>query len=222
MVTVYIMGKAYEVPEGLTIIKAMEYAGYKLIRGVGCRAGFCGACATVFRIKGDYRIYTGLACQTTIQDGMYLTQLPFVPSKKPKYDINELQPNFGALVKYFPEINRCVQCNTCTKGCPQEVPVMEAIQESLRGNIKRVAELTFDCISCGLCAMRCPAEIVHYNVFQLARRLDGKYISPRVEHLEKRVNEIKDGKFEKQMQELVNASIEKWKELYANRKIEPR
>ena len=43
MVDIYIMGKRYEVPESLTIMKAMEYAGYRLIRGCGCRSGFCGA-----------------------------------------------------------------------------------------------------------------------------------------------------------------------------------
>ena len=47
MVRIYIMGKEYKVPAGLTIMKAMEYAGYRYIRGAGCRAGFCGACATV-------------------------------------------------------------------------------------------------------------------------------------------------------------------------------
>jgi len=46
MVDIYILGKRYQVPEGLTIMKALEYAGYQLIRSVGCRGGFCGACAT--------------------------------------------------------------------------------------------------------------------------------------------------------------------------------
>jgi len=49
-VEVFIMGKSYKVPAGLTIMKALEYAGYRFVRGCGCRAGFCGACATVYRI----------------------------------------------------------------------------------------------------------------------------------------------------------------------------
>lgn len=53
MVNVFVMGKKYEVPASLTIMKALEYAGYKLVRGCGCRNGFCGACATIYRIKGD-------------------------------------------------------------------------------------------------------------------------------------------------------------------------
>ncbi|MBE9511598.1 MAG: 2Fe-2S iron-sulfur cluster binding domain-containing protein, partial [Bacteroidetes bacterium] len=43
-VTIYIMGREYKVPADLTILTAMEYAGYKFVRGVGCRQGFCGAC----------------------------------------------------------------------------------------------------------------------------------------------------------------------------------
>jgi len=37
MVNVFVMGKKYEVPASLTIMKALEYAGYKLVRGCGCR-----------------------------------------------------------------------------------------------------------------------------------------------------------------------------------------
>ena len=53
MVNVYFYGKKYTVPADLTIMTAMEYAGYKLVRGCGCRHGFCGACATIYRIKGE-------------------------------------------------------------------------------------------------------------------------------------------------------------------------
>ena len=88
LVTVNIMGKAYKVPAEATIMGAIEYAGYQIKRGAGCREGFCGACATVFRLPGDYKIYTGLACTTLVQDGMFLAQLPFIPAEKPVYDIN--------------------------------------------------------------------------------------------------------------------------------------
>ena len=49
MVNVYFFGKKYSVPSELTIMTAMEYAGYTLKRGCGCRHGFCGACATELR-----------------------------------------------------------------------------------------------------------------------------------------------------------------------------
>jgi len=34
-VNIYIMGKAYKVPAGLTIMQAMEFAGYRFIRSAG-------------------------------------------------------------------------------------------------------------------------------------------------------------------------------------------
>lgn len=82
MVDVFILGKKYSVPSTLTIMDAMEYAGYQLIRGCGCRSGFCGACATVYRTKGDTELKVVLACQSQVEDGMYLTQIPFFPGKK--------------------------------------------------------------------------------------------------------------------------------------------
>ena len=40
MVNIYLYGKKYAVPSNLTIMRAMEYAGYQLKRGCGCRNGF--------------------------------------------------------------------------------------------------------------------------------------------------------------------------------------
>ena len=79
MVNVYFFGKKYEVPQSLTIMKAMEYAGYQLVRGCGCRNGFCGACATLYRIKGQTELKTCLACQQQVEEGMYVATLPFFP-----------------------------------------------------------------------------------------------------------------------------------------------
>ena len=76
MVNVFVMGKRYEVPASLTIMKAIEYAGYQLVRGCGCRNGFCGACATIYRIKNDRELYTCLACQQQVKDEMYIATLP--------------------------------------------------------------------------------------------------------------------------------------------------
>ena len=199
MVKIYVMGKEYEVPEGLTIMKAMEYAGYRYIRGAGCRAGFCGACATVYRKEGEYKLQADLACQTTVEDGMYLVQLPFTPANKAIYDIEKLKADDKALVNLYPEIARCVSCNTCTKACPQELEVMDYIQTALRGDIQKTADLSFDCIQCGLCAMRCPAEIAHYHVGQLARRLAGKYIASTASDLAQRQKEIEQGLFDKDL-----------------------
>jgi ferredoxin len=132
-VRIYIMGKEYRVPAGLTIMKAMEYAGYKFIRGAGCRAGFCGACGTVYRKEGEYKLRFAVACQKLVEDGMFLVQLPFAPAPRVSYDLEKLRPTENVLLKLYPELARCVACNTCTKACPQEIPVMDYIQAALRG-----------------------------------------------------------------------------------------
>lgn len=219
-VRIYVMGKEYKVPYGLTIMKAMEYIGYKFVRGAGCRGGFCGACATVYRVKGDYKLYAVLACQETVKDDMYLTQIPFTPTDKPVYDINELKPTASVLTEYYPEINRCVSCNTCTKACPQDLEVMDYVQAAIRGDFEEVANLSFDCISCGLCAMRCPMEIAPYRVADLARRLYGKYKMPRAKHTEERVKEIEEHTYDGELKELAEISKEKLKKLYEKRSFE--
>lgn len=219
-VRVYIMGREYKIPLGLTIMKAMEYAGYRFVRGSGCRGGFCGSCATVYRIDGDYKLRVALACQKTVEDGMYLTQLPFTPANKPVYDVEKLSPSVNVLLEYYPEIAKCVSCNTCTKACPQDLEVMDYVQAALRGDLEEVSRLSFDCIGCGLCAMRCPTSIVPYNVAQLARRLYGKYVMPRAKHVDDRVKEVEEGKFDEEMKNLMEASLDVLKERYTKRDIE--
>ena len=164
-------------------------------------------------------IQYGLACQTVVMPDMYLAQIPFFPAVKKTYDIDELEPNDEVLSNIYPEINRCVGCNTCTKSCPQELDVMDYIQAALRGEIEKVAHLSFDCIMCGLCAARCPAEIVHYNVGILARRLYGKYLVKKGEYLPKRLSELKDGKFDKPMKEIMGLSREELIKRYYDREI---
>lgn len=218
-VRIYIMGREYGVPTGLTIMEAMEYAGYRFIRGCGCRGGFCGACATVYRMKGDYKLRMDLACQKVVEDGMCLVQLPFTPAEKSLYDIKELSPSANVLLEYYPEIAKCVSCNTCTKACPQDLEVMDFVQAAIRGDIEQVAKLSFDCIMCGLCAMRCPAEIVPYNMALLARRLYGKYTMPKAKHVEERIKEVEEGKFDGEIDRFVKMSLEELKEEYRKREI---
>ena len=79
--------------------------GYELVRGCGCRNGFCGACATIYRIKGTGRASrTCLACQTEVQEGMYVATLPFFPLEKRIYDINEIKPDQQVMMQLYPEI----------------------------------------------------------------------------------------------------------------------
>jgi succinate dehydrogenase/fumarate reductase-like Fe-S protein len=219
-IPVFIMGKRYEVPSSLTIMKALEYAGYQLVRGVGCRGGFCGACATVYRIAGDDRLYFGLACQTVVRPNMYLAQIPFFPARAAGYPLDQLRPTAGQVWQIYPEVLKCLACGTCTRACPQEIDVRAYMAAAIRGDIASVANLSFDCIMCGLCAARCPAGEAQYNVGILARRLYGRYLAPRSQHLANRLAELAAGAWDGPVAELKAMSTAELKERYKARDIE--
>lgn len=220
LIPIYIYSRKYYVPEGSTIITALEYLGFKLKKGVGCKEGFCGACASLYRLKGDYKLKGGLGCQTVVQPEMQIVQIPFVPAPKAIYKIEELQPDPEIFVRYYPELYRCLSCNTCTKICPQELQVMDFVQAAVRGDFEQVANLSFDCIMCGLCSARCPAEISQFNVAMLARRIYGKYLMKKSTFLEQRLKEIESGKYEEGYRELMSLSQEELKNRYFQREID--
>ncbi len=217
---IYLFGKEYKVPDNLTIMKAMEYSGYQLKRGCGCRNGFCGACATIYRVKGRQELKACLACQTKVEEGMYIATLPFFPLVKKVFDIEKISADQQIMMQLYPEIYACVGCNACTKVCPQELNVMQYIAYAQRGDFKRCAEESFDCVMCGCCSTRCPAGISHPQVAMLARRINGKYLAPKSQHLADRVQEIKDGTFDQLIEALMDKPVEEIKELYNNRDIE--
>ena len=220
MVNVFLFGKRYQVPESLTIMKAMEYAGYQLVRGCGCRNGFCGACATIYRIKGQQELKTCLACQQQVEEGMYVATLPFFPLVKQVYDINAIKPTEQIMMQLYPEIYSCIGCNACTKSCTQELNVMQYIAYAQRGEYEKCAEESFDCVMCGVCSSRCPAGISHPQVAVLARRLTGKYLAAKSEHLVNRVDEINAGDCKAALEAIMNTPLEEQKHLYNNREIE--
>ena len=220
MVNVFLFGKKYSVPSHLTIMGAMEYAGYQLVRGCGCRNGFCGACATIYRIKGDRDLHACLACQTKVEDNMYVATLPYFPLIKEVYDINKVTPNEQIMMQLYPEIYSCIGCNACTKSCTQSLNVMQYIAYAQRGEFEKCAEESFDCIMCGVCSSRCPAKISHPQVAILSRRLTGKYLMPESAHLTNRVKEIENGDFNQMLEDLMQKPIEEIKELYNTREIE--
>ena len=220
MVDVYFYGKRYSVPDSLTIMTAMEYAGYELKRGCGCRHGFCGACATIYRIKGKNELHTCLACQTQVQEGMCVASIPFFPTDKRTYKIEEIKPDKQIMMQLYPEIYSCIGCNACTKACTQGLDVMQYIAYARRGDFKKCAELSFDCVGCGCCSVRCPAGISHPMVGLLARRLTGKYIAPKSKHLEDRVEEINHGEYDELIERIMQKPITEIEELYNTRDIE--
>jgi len=221
MVDIHVMGKHYAVPEGLTILTALEYCGYRIIRGCGCRAGFCGACATIYNFKNDPVLRYDLACQKTVEQDMFLTQIPFFPAVKAQYDLQKIKASGEQVLALYPDIVKCFGCNTCTKTCPQELEVMWYMSDALRGDIHEVAVKSFDCVMCGLCAARCPQGLVPYNVSLLCRRLYGRYLAPVSSHLEERIADIEAGKCDGEVGRLMKADESELRRLYAERDIEP-
>ena len=96
--------------------------------------------------------------------------------------------------------------------------VVEVLEK--RGEFEKCAEESFDCVMCGVCSSRCPAGISHPQVAMLARRLNGKYLAPKSEHLENRVREIENGTFDELMEALMGKPASELQELYNNRDIE--
>ena len=221
LIPIYITGKQYEVPKGLTIQKAMEYAGYELTRGCGCRGGVCGACATIYRRKGEYRLNVGLACQTVVEPDIYLVQLPYTPANKALYTVKTISPVDLNIAEIYPELLRCMGCNTCTKSCPMDLEVMNYVSAAIRGDFEEVVELSIECVQCGLCAARCPAELAPFNIALLIRLLYGKHMVSPSPQLQQRLDEIRGGKYQEQIEELKNmdkSEVEKiYKELQASK-----
>lgn len=214
LIPIYIMGKQYEVPKGLTIQKAMEYSGYTLTRGCGCRGGVCGACATVYRRKGEYRLNVGLACQTVVEPDIYLVGLPYTPANKALYAVQNVIPDDMNIAEIYPELLRCMGCNTCTKSCPMDLEVMNYVSAAIRGDLEEVVELSIECVQCGLCAARCPAEIAPFNIALLIRRIYGKHILSPSPQLAGRLEEINSGMYQEQIDALRKMDQKEIEEIY--------
>ena len=213
MIPIYVMGKKFDVPEDLTILKALEFSGFKITRGCGCRGGVCGACATVYRKKGDYRVLTGLACQTVIEPEINLVQLPFISARKALYAVRDIDTNSLDIVKTYPELMRCMGCNTCTKSCPVNISVMDYISAAIRGDLEAAVELSIECVMCGLCAARCPAEITPYNIALFIRRIYGNNL-PKSPELEQRLKDIENGVYKKEIEQLKVTDVKKMQETF--------
>ena len=145
---------------------------------------------------------------------------PFFPLVKAVYDIEKITPSQQIMMQLYPEIYACVGCNACTKACTQGLNVMQYIAYAQRGEYEKCAEESFDCVMCGVCSSRCPAGISHPQVAMLARRLNGKYLAPRCTHLDERVEEIREGKFETLLEDLMGKPLAEMQELYNHREIE--
>ena len=105
--------------------------------------------------------------------------------------------------------------------CPMDVEVLDYVSAIKRGDIKAAAEISFDCIQCGLCASRCFAEMPQYHIAQLARRLNGAYLTPKAEHLKTMVANIEASRYTECLDKAKAMDEETLRNTYTAREMEP-
>ena len=216
MVTVEIAGKTHQVPDGITLMKALWYTGHEVIRGAGCLGGFCGACAAYYRTKHDPKVKTCLACSTAVEDGMSFSLVPPFPARKATYNLSELKDPKQDLFELYPEAPLCRNCNACTEACPQNIDVREGVWRAVFGDFKAVSEMFMDCVMCGLCAPVCIADIAPNLVAVYASRAQGVHYTEKPKGLFKRIEEINDGQYQKDWDRILRMSDEELQTASAN------
>jgi ferredoxin len=103
-----------------------------------------------------------------------------------------------------------------------EIQVMEYIAQAIRGDIEKVATLSFQCILCGACAAKCPAEISQPHVALLARRIYGRHILPLPRGLGEKISDIKTGRYNRVLERLTRLQTEELMKIYTLREQEPQ
>ena len=59
----------------------------------------------------------------------------------------------------FELAEECRNCMECVRACPNNLPVMDAVQAAKEGNLAPLAELQDYCVGCGRCESACPQDI---------------------------------------------------------------
>ncbi|HIQ32289.1 MAG TPA: succinate dehydrogenase/fumarate reductase iron-sulfur subunit [Methanothermococcus okinawensis] len=181
--------RSYSVPEGITVLEALEYINSNYGEGIlyraSCRAGQCGSCAMT--INGKPR----LACKTRVEDGMVVEPLEgfnvvedLVVDRTPYYKKIQGLRNYlhheGDIPKITPEdmrefkgVRNCIDCLCCLSQCParkfSQYPgptfmrqlARFAFDPRDREDRERIAyfENLHNCTTCAKCVEVCPKEI---------------------------------------------------------------
>lgn len=202
LIRVWINGKEWQVPEGLTMVQSMWYTGHEVIHGIGCLGGVCGACAAVYRMPGDFHLFNALACQTLVKEDMAFSLIASFPSQRAHYNIETLPDPKEALFELYPESATCRNCNACTEVCPQGIDVRDSVWRSVFGDFKTVTEETMSCVMCGLCVSRCIAEMAPHEIALYARRAYGARELPFPENLKARLDAVHAGSYDADLDRL--------------------
>lgn len=222
-ITIRFDEEPYCVPPGRTILAALEAAGIRLVRGIGCLGGVCGACLVLYRVNDRQEIKAGLMCQELVQDGMEILPVPYFPQRKVRHDL-ELPPGESPayrVLTLYPEVNRCIMCGECTRICPVGIDVMGYVGMIKRGDLRGASRESFICIQCQACVLRCPAQIPQPNAALAARRFYGRRQMPQAEHLTRTLERIQEVAMERQFRKLRRMRLEELQAVYQRREREP-
>jgi succinate dehydrogenase/fumarate reductase-like Fe-S protein len=201
------LGVRYQVSSELTVVRALESVGIRVVHGSGCRMGYCGACSLVYRRRGDVKLIGALACQTLVVDGMDICRLPSFPVHHEPFDAVRSKKPARDLLKLYPELKDCIECGACTEVCPQGIDVMSTVVSLVGGELETATVLSYECVSCALCAARCPASITPFTAANQARRSTAISMG-RAPRLAARIEAVKRGDYNAALDELKNLSAD--------------
>ena len=74
---------------------------------------------------------------------------------------------------------KCRNCMECVHACPNNLPIMEAVQAAAKGDFEPLGEIYPLCVGCGRCESACPEDfplITFFNKGAEKRILDEKFL----------------------------------------------
>lgn len=63
---------------------------------------------------------------------------------------------------------RCRKCYECSRACPNNLPIPEALEEASKGNLSKLADLMDSCIGCARCESACPIDLPLHSFMETA------------------------------------------------------
>lgn len=192
-------GLKIEAVEGSSILEAMMQSGIVVADNIGCAGqGVCGSCRVLVKENDSRDIYSALACETKIQEGLQVSFLDHLPvnNKQHVYQTDDWDGKSWQTIQrineVFPEAKNCRHCGGCDNACPKHLEVQKGVNLASAGDLS-AAEIFNECIMCDLCTIACPEMITPNHLGTYIRRLSTSN-NQRPSDLLKRLYEIETDK----------------------------